>query len=224
MVAYVMSVRPVTSPNAHLQEANDLKKDILGIIMAGGKSSRLGQDKTRIVIENRQTLLKKNYYLLNSLLKTCFVSCKTQSFNQDLPCIYDESEYTSPLSGLISSLNYAKKQNFSAIFVIACDLPFIQKSLLKKLYITYQENKDNFILWTFYNPRLNAIEPLVSIYSCSSLNYLEKALAQKHFKLFDLIPLEQQKRIPYTKEEEQMFFNINTQNDLIKAKTIINNL
>lgn len=77
---------------------------MIGLVLAGGKSSRLGQDKTRVVHEG-QTLLTRTATLLERHVDQVYISSR-----QDIdtgghwPVILDETERIGPAGGIITAL------------------------------------------------------------------------------------------------------------------------
>jgi len=123
---------------------------IAGVVLAGGLSSRMGKDKTQLILENK-TLLARTVNLLEQLpLDAVFVSGEQPGYN----CIADIYRYLGPLSGIHASVE-SLSATFDAIFVIPVDMPLLSLAectfLLNKLTqypqgVFYQASIFPFIL------------------------------------------------------------------------------
>jgi len=101
---------------------------LYGVILAGGKSSRMGQDKATLSINN-QTMLERNTALLESI----GVDKVIVSRNED-GYVCDIHPNSGPMSGIHSALNSTKcvtKDN--ALIIIPIDMPLLDRELLIEL-------------------------------------------------------------------------------------------
>ena len=143
---------------------------MLGIILCGGQSSRMGSDKGLLIHEAKtwaQTALEK-LAQVNIPIKLS-VNEQQQSeyakvFKPELLIVDDNSlDIRGPLLGVLS----AHLQNPDKdLFLLACDLPLMDPNLLKQLFSLYQPAKkyDVYIFTTDKEP-----EPLCGIYTSKAL-------------------------------------------------------
>ncbi|MCA1743615.1 MAG: molybdenum cofactor guanylyltransferase [Desulfonatronovibrio sp.] len=188
------------------------KSEICGIVLAGGKSSRLGQDKTRIII-NGQTLLERMLSLTEKFCdKTFCVGRDAQNQGINFPWILDKIPGIGPMGGILTAL---QKFN-SPCLILACDLPKINQEIIQRL-ISHRNlyGKDKYMT-TFYQKRTGFIEALVSIYEPRCADLLLASLNQGCYKLSRAVPYDNRCHIAYGPEEEEYFFNINYPHDLSK--------
>ena len=155
---------------------------MLGIILCGGQSSRMGSDKGLLLHEAKtlaQTAFDK-LSVLNIPIKFS-INDKQQSdyakvFTDELLIVDDASlEIKGPLLGVLS----AHLQNFGKdLFVLACDLPLMDANLIKELFSLYQQSKkyDAYIFTNNKQP-----EPLCGIYTSTALKKI--SALQKQNKL-----------------------------------------
>ncbi|GHF91938.1 molybdenum cofactor guanylyltransferase [Thalassotalea marina] len=110
--------------------------EIFGIVLAGGRSSRMGQDKAELEI-NGKTLLRRNQNLLKRVgVSKVFVSGGKYSDIDDLlPGI-------GPMAGIYSALAHFKryhyqqdKTQFKALLIIPIDMPLLDEKTLKDLLL-----------------------------------------------------------------------------------------
>ena len=100
---------------------------IPAIILAGGKSSRFGKDKSRLKLTNK-SLTYHQYKKLQKVFKKVYISSKKNKFDFQAPIIYDKQKEHLPILTLINLI-----QKFHIIFVIPVDVPLISIYSIKKL-------------------------------------------------------------------------------------------
>ncbi len=193
------------------------------IVLAGGRGSRLGQDKSALVIAGER-LLQRTVNLLGHLGgEIVLVLAPEQS-----PPLLDSSPKVKlaadtefgkgPLVGVYSGLK-ASQEEYN--LVVACDMPFLNVNLLK--YMMGLVHGFDIVI-----PRTNGeIEPLHAIYSQQCLDIIDEMIAENDLKVRNLMG---KAKVRYVEESEidrfdphhMSWFNINTPTDLKKAERIIN--
>src|SRR5262245_31299695 len=95
---------------------------ITAVILAGGKSSRMGQNKALLLIEGK-TLIERIRELLSKIFSQVVVSTASQNAypRLELPEVVDRYPETGPLGAITSVL----ESGLSPIFCVACDMPFL---------------------------------------------------------------------------------------------------
>jgi len=107
---------------------------VIGVVLAGGKSSRMGQDKALLRLPNGKTLLEHSIELLNGLgLADVVISRATRpdKIAQDISCIADKPFNLGPLSGIAAVIT--ARPEATALLIIPVDLPFLTDELLAEL-------------------------------------------------------------------------------------------
>ena len=107
------------------------------VILAGGKSSRMGRDKSLLPFEEFLTLTHFQVFKFNKIFKNVFVSSKFDKFNGEFKLIKDTFDDFSPMGGLYSVLSNFKNQN---VFIIAVDMPFVKFETINLLYENLDKN------------------------------------------------------------------------------------
>ena len=190
------------------------------IILAGGKSSRLGRNKAVQVIEGK-SLIQRVVDRLASLSTEIIIAT---AHGEAIPCssavriktvadIYPEK---GPLGGIHSGLT----ASFSPrAIVVSCDTPFLSVDLLE--YMTQICPVFDIVV-----PRIkDKLEPLCAVYSRNCLAPIQELLEQDERqirKLFSMV------KVKYVEEDEinrfdpehLSFFNINSQDDLDRARKL----
>lgn len=196
--------------------------EISGIVLAGGKSLRLGQDKVLEVIGDK-TLFERVVSRLSFLESDIII---VKAAKQTLPqlngypalkIIADTYPHKGPLGGIYTGL-VASDSLYN--LVVACDMPFLNQALLEYM-IGLAINYDLVL------PRVGElVEPLHAVYSKACLAPIEELLKRGELqirKLFNLV------RVRYVAAEEidrfdpehLSLFNINTVADLEKTRELV---
>ncbi|WP_420601711.1 NTP transferase domain-containing protein [Flagellimonas sp.] len=143
---------------------NDIPK-LYGLVLAGGKSTRMGSDKGLIKYHSipQQEHL---YNLLNEVCDTVYLSVRQEqegNLVDEFNVIVDQNEYRGPFNGILSA--YKTHPNV-AWLVLACDLPLIDLSSLKELV----KNRDPEKLATSFATKKSGLpEPLITIWEPTGL-------------------------------------------------------
>lgn len=182
---------------------------MIGLVLAGGKSSRLGQDKTQVLHEG-QTLLARTATLLERHVERVYISSRSDMDTGAWPVIMDETDRIGPAGGIITAL----RRLGGPIFVLACDLPFMEDSVIERLKTAREHRPAHCVLTTWKLHDSAFIENLVAIYETQALPLLEEGVARGVFKLSRLIPAELRHTLTYSEKERRIFFNVNHPEDL----------
>jgi molybdopterin-guanine dinucleotide biosynthesis protein A len=105
--------------------------DTAGVILAGGKSSRMGKDKSTLKYLN-DSFLETIIAALNSAQITPLFTSGLNHFKDNIP---DDKQSIGPLGGIYSSLKYLANTNARVLF-IPVDMPLITRALLLPLIQT----------------------------------------------------------------------------------------
>lgn len=183
---------------------------IAGIILAGGLSSRMGQDKAQLMLA-KQTLLMRNVTLLSRLgLNDTFVSGEYPQFQ----CIADLNPALGPIGGLHACVEFLYP-NVDALFVVPVDMPLLSKTECLHLLQQFRE----FPQGVFYE---QAIFPMILPLSAGLKEYLSKAVASPHNKqrsLYRLLKTLKLQSISYQETASFRFRNSNTPEEWAECLT-----
>jgi len=189
-----------------------------GIVLCGGQSSRMGQDKGLIPIAT-STWTQSAVDKLATLNISVKISVNKDQFSQyaklfpETDLVPDNTTLSlkGPLLGVLSShLQFPDED----LFVLACDLPLMQTALLQELYSLYQQDSTDtaFVFTTDGEP-----EPLCGIYKAGGLAFILSLLQSgqllKYSMKFSLDHL-QVKTIAVPDEQKKYFKNVNAHADL----------
>ena len=196
--------------------------DISGIVLAGGRSLRLGREKVSETVGNK-SLLERAILRLSSLVSDIIIVVATeQSFLQfiDYPklrVVADVYPGKGPLGGIYTGL--AASDSFHSL-VVASDMPFLNQNLLS--YMMHLAPSFDLVI-----PRLgDMVEPLHTVYSQTCLTHIEQLLRQNNLGALELISRVNVRYVDVMEinrfdPEHLSFFNINTEEDLKKARELV---
>jgi molybdopterin-guanine dinucleotide biosynthesis protein A len=137
---------------------------LYGLILAGGFSKRMGQDKALMMYHGKPQI----EYVRDLLQRHCnqvFLSKRTsQPTYKDLAAIDDDEEFTNigPLGGILSAM---KSYPNGSWLIMACDLPFVTEETLKELIKNRNVTK---VATAFKSTHDGLPEPLCAIWEKES--------------------------------------------------------
>ncbi|WP_298553242.1 molybdenum cofactor guanylyltransferase [uncultured Algibacter sp.] len=181
------------------------KTNITGIILAGGKSSRMGSDKGFLILNNKPFVQYSIEALQPLVSEILIVSDDSKYDSFGLKRINDITKDAGPVSGICSGLE-ASSTEYNLI--LSCDIPLIKTEILQKLI----DNIDNTsqIIQAESNGKSM---PLIALYKSNVLNTFNTFLKNDERRLRVAINSCKSKNIILEKELEFSTTNVNTQNE-----------
>lgn len=194
---------------------------VTGIILAGGKSSRLGRDKAWEDVGGQRIIDRVIGALQSSCHEVLIIGDRPERQNElSLPkCIQyrsDELKGRGSIGGLYTGL---KASDTLWSLVVACDMPFISRELIRFMLSIISKNRCDAIV-----PVINGrYQPTHALYNSTCIPFIEKNISSGNFRMdsyFDEIYLEEisEDVINSIKGAELSFFNVNTEDDLFTAR------
>lgn len=151
-----------------------MSSEVLGLVLAGGKSSRMGKDKGSISWHGKP----QKYFLADLLSRYCskvFISCRPSQVKNITPgysVITDMESFSDSFGAIISALS---KYPDNAFLIIACDMPFVGGKALEYLI---EQRDSNKIATAYYNSANFLPEPMLAIWEPKSLARLKELSLQ----------------------------------------------
>jgi len=137
------------------------------VILAGGQSKRMGQDKASLVFEG-QTLLARAEQCLTPLFEHVVVSVRKPRSDAKLPQVLDSSESRAPMMGIVAAMQAV---HTDWVFVVGVDMPFVSAELVQ--YMAAQRGEhDAVALYAYDMP-----QPLCCFYHQSALPVMQENIA-----------------------------------------------
>jgi molybdopterin-guanine dinucleotide biosynthesis protein A len=185
-----------------------------GIILAGGLSSRMGQDKALLKFNN-ETLIERTVNKLRSFAAEIVIaSNRTAKYN--LPGTFEVADKyvgMGPLGGMHAGLTAIKSHH---AFIVSCDMPFFTPELADSLFA-------RAVGYDIVVPEIRQKwEPLCAIYSKNCIEPIENCLRSSISKVYAFYPEVNLLKINETQlrqvgDLQKMFCNLNTPEDLKKV-------
>ncbi|MEJ7767080.1 MAG: NTP transferase domain-containing protein [Chitinophagaceae bacterium] len=147
---------------------------INGLVLAGGKSMRMGADKALMKWHGKE----QRYYiadLLGAFTKDVFISCRIdqqEEIDSSYKTIEDSFTGLGPYGAILSAF---RTQPDAAWLVVACDLPLLEAATLQYLV---EQRKPSAMATAFENPDDHFPEPLLAIWEPKSYPVLLSLLSQ----------------------------------------------
>ncbi|WP_244963516.1 molybdenum cofactor guanylyltransferase [Oceanidesulfovibrio marinus] len=187
---------------------------LTGLVLAGGRSRRLGRDKVVLPVSGR-CMLEHMVDLLGPVCDRVWVSGRDAgSVGLGAPLhlewVPDEVTGKGPLAGILTGLRKAR----GPVLAVACDLPLLDLATLEKLVAAWRNKPDNLVMTTYLQQETGFIESLVAIYDPAAEPLLANALERGRCKISAAIPEHLRCHIPYSLNDSQVFFNVNYPSDL----------
>jgi len=191
-----------------------VKEEITGIILAGGKSRRLGEEKG-LAEFNGKPLIQHTIDILQPVCYKIIISANRQldgyaAFGYEV--VEDQIKDIGPMGGLMACL---ERSDTRYNFVISCDTPFIPSDLFPFLL----ESIENFQVAVPVHHD-NYIEPLCAVYATNVIWQLQHCIENRNYKLTDFIAEVKAKKLTINDQlpfyHDEMFVNMNTRKDIQK--------
>ena len=196
--------------------------NILGAILAGGKSKRMGKDKLFLQL-NKQTLIEHTIQKVKKHLENLVIITNQENnffIKNNLTVVKDCVEgQLGPLAGILSAMKWAKENlpNCSWIASFPCDTPFFPETIISK-FIEESKKKESLILCASSHGRKHNIFGLWSIDLYDKL--YDDLVNKKVRKVQDWTKENKIKNLEFNFKDYDPFFNINTHEDLEFAKKL----
>lgn len=181
---------------------------VTGIILAGGKSSRMGSDKGLIEVDGTP-MVGHVIKIISPLCDQLLISTANPEYNQfGIPTITDVFHGIGPISGLYSCL---KESHNQLNLCIPCDVPQMKPEILRFLVSQALDYPDNCIV-----PVTNFPEPLVAVYPISVISSIGELIAAGTNRMTEIFNIFPTRFISMTESgfDQSSFKNVNTLRDL----------
>jgi molybdopterin-guanine dinucleotide biosynthesis protein A len=193
---------------------------ISSILLAGGRSSRMGKDKARLKLDGELMILQSIARKLLTISDEVIIATDGRRYD-DLGARVKWADDVYPGAGsLVGLYSGLREASSDYALVVACDMPFLNLDLLHYM-IALPRSYDVLA------PRIGTkVEPLHAIYSKRCLRPIKRLLEAGHKKIIDMFTEVQVCYLPPEVVERydpkhRSFFNINSPEQLAEARAII---
>ncbi len=197
-----------------------MEQDITGVLLAGGKSRRMGEDKRYLVV-GEQTLLERGLAVLRSIFQEVVVVIAKDSpaLDVDARIVRDLVPDCGSLGGLYTGLTEATTPY---IFVVACDMPFLDRAVISQF--TSRRTSADIVMAKL----AGRLHPMHALYSKRCLPIIEQMVLARQLKIQKILSCESL-LVQYVTEADlagidpsgRSFQNVNTPEDLEVARSLL---
>lgn len=187
---------------------------LLGAVLAGGQSRRLGRDKASEFIHGISLVERAAAVLESTCAKVIVVSARSDTPSGRWELISDQWDDCGPLGGIEAALSHASERGYDAVFLLACDLPLVDARTVQTIVAAAG-------VAAAAAPEREGVpgfEPLCALYKASCLAVVRELLvsgtraAQALFHGVDGV---------LVASLSAVFLNVNTQEDLDRARATL---
>jgi len=188
--------------------------DIPCVIFAGGKSSRMGENKALLPFAGFGTLTEYQYARLSKIFSSVYITCKDKSlFSFEANFIEDDKKFSvfAPTLGFITAFNILDTKK---IFAISVDTPFIAQNEIHNIVLADNSIDDAIIARTE-----EGVQPLCGIYTRNLQPKFLQMLDENSHRLGQLLKNSKTTYVYFP--DTKPFLNMNHPQDYKKAIEII---
>jgi len=197
--------------------------NILGVVLAGGKSQRFGQDKSQAKLQDKLLI----DFILNEIIgefnETLIVANEPISFmkSKNISLTKDFQSGLGPLGGVLTAMKWVKENNrkYKWISTFPSDTPFFTKKELRYFYDNIKINESKLFFIKSKETRHN----IFGLWSLELIDQLQTDILRGERKVEVWANSIGVSTVNIEYKEPDPFFNINTKEDLEKAIKIMKN-
>jgi len=183
------------------------------VILCGGRSSRMGEDKSLLPFSTYSSLTEYQYNKLKNNFEDVYISSKVDKFGflseKEKYLILDKGEIFSPIVALETILQTIKT---SKVFIITVDTPLVSLDSINELLSKSKE-------YDICVARTQRTHNLCGVFSTSLVKFINKMLIEDIHKVNYLLRNNNTNYIDFPNDDE--FINLNNKDEYIRALNII---
>ena len=197
--------------------------NILGVVLAGGKSQRFGQNKTQVKLKNQLLIDYILKEIVDEFKEILIIANEPIKFikSKNISTIKDYKSGLGPLGGVLTAMKWIKEndKNYKWISTFPSDTPFFTKKELKYFYENVRVDDGKLFFIKNEETRHN----IFGLWSLDLMEQLESDLLKGERKVEFWANTIGVNIVNFKYKKPDPFFNINTKEDLKKAMEIIEN-
>ncbi len=190
---------------------SSLFKDVSGVILAGGKSSRYGKNKALVKIDGI-SLIERVIQVMGGLFQDLIIITNTpdEYAHLGLPMYEDLIKGLGPIGGIYTALSSIPNE---AGFFVACDMPLLSRELIHHMV---KERGDSDVVV----PRISGMmETLYALYGKGCLSSIKRQIDLREYQIIRIF---KDVNVQYIEEDDlrefdpdlKSFMNINRPEEL----------
>ena len=195
------------------------ENNILGVVLAGGKSRRFGSDKSSVILGDK-SLIEHTILKIENNFKEILIITNNENiiFNNNNVFLINDiiKGYLGPLVGVLTAMDWVKKnkKNYNWIATFPCDTPFFDQSVIETIIKYPQKSTKKLFFLKSGNKRHN----IFGLWSMELKDILLKDINNGYRKVEEWANKVGSEIIEINSKNDNNFLNINTKEDLEKAK------
>lgn len=179
------------------QEA--LQAPTIGVVLAGGRSQRMGSEKAALIVGGVPLLRRVVERLAVALPDILVIGPETlQALVPNIRVVPDEAPGRGPLGGIVTAFDAVPSQH---LFVVACDMPFVEPALVHEMVRLLDETPDVDVV-ALRTQR--GVEPLHALYRSTCLAAMRAQLLSGDGALHRLL---EQLRVREVMPEDGVYYD-----------------
>jgi molybdopterin-guanine dinucleotide biosynthesis protein A len=187
--------------------------DVTGVILAGGKSVRMGRDKAMLEVLGTK-LFDRILSVMNTLFPSVIIAGNRPDLSSAAIPYYRDIYPGSSLGGLYTGLLAAETES---VFVSSCDMPFPDSNIIRLIL----SERNDFDVVVPITP--NGYEPLFALYHKNCLPVMREMIEQKNYCIYDCYSRVRVKNVSvhaFTSNWRYALMNVNTPEEYEALKSI----
>ncbi|MEP6847233.1 MAG: molybdenum cofactor guanylyltransferase [Acidobacteriota bacterium] len=202
-----------------------MTRQIEGFILAGGNSSRMGRDKSVLIINGR-TLIEHAAEALASVADPVYIVGNIDAAKTSLPIVLDVKAATETRGSIVGLYTAAVKAKTKWMAILACDLPVVGTDLLRILSELIPAENDNACRAILPEQPNGLLQPLCGFYAVGETRKaIEQMLANGNWRLRNLAAMLNVRIVDFAElahlpNSQDFFLNVNTPDDYEAARAI----
>ena len=197
--------------------------NILGVVLAGGKSQRFGQNKTQVKLKNQLLIDYILKEIVDEFKEVLIIANEPIKFikSKNISIIKDYKSGLGPLGGVLTAMKWIKEnhKNYKWISTFPSDTPFFTKKELKYFYENVRVNDGKLFFIKNEETRHN----IFGLWSLDLMEQLETDILKGARKVEFWANTIGVNIVNFKYKKPDPFFNINTKEDLKKAIELMKN-
>lgn len=159
---------------------------LLGVVLCGGHSVRMGRDKAELEIEGGVSFLDHACQRLDSVCDDVSVSASTERRSK-YRVIADPPESNGPMTGVLTSLRFASEQDYDACVFTPVDTPQLTAANVLSLIDEFRNNSfrcdPRRIVCAISDDDSQRLQPLIAVYPVCMIKPLSRCFDERRFSL-----------------------------------------
>ena len=197
--------------------------NILGVVLAGGKSQRFGQDKSQVKLQNKLLIDYILKEIVDEFEETLIIANEPIKFMQskNISVTKDFKSGLGPLGGVLTAMKWIKKNDkkYQWISTFPSDTPFFTKKELNYFYKKIRINESKLFFIKSEETRHN----IFGLWSLELMDQLEADIMRGERKVEVWANSIGVNTVNIDYKKPDPFFNINTKEDFDEAIKVIKN-